>query len=92
MTGAKISINSIYTALRREVENDPIQEIPRNYYQSASTVLGTITREKYDGVEGVLNTRDLFVTIRINYVQQFWDMQHQLDRFSSIITFLIKYF
>ena len=61
MTGAKISINSIYTALRREVENDPIQEIPRNYYQSASTVLGTITREKYDGVEGVLNTR--FFTI-----------------------------
>ena len=35
--------------------------IPRNYYQSASTVLGTITREKYDGVEGVLNTR--FFTI-----------------------------
>ena len=38
-----------------------VLDLEYNYYQSASTVLGTITREKYDGVEGVLNTR--FFTI-----------------------------
>ena len=43
--------------LQREVENDSIQEISRNYYQLASTIFGTITKEKYDGIEDTLNTR-----------------------------------
>ena len=43
--------------LQREVETDSIQEISRNYYQLASTIFGTITKEKYDGIEDTLNTR-----------------------------------
>ncbi len=61
MADTKITINSIYMTLQREAENDSIQELPRNYYQSASTVLGTMAKEKYDGIEGILNTR--FFTI-----------------------------
>ena len=57
MADTKISINSIYMVLQREVENDSIQEISRNYYQLASTIFGTITKEKYDGIEDTLNTR-----------------------------------
>ena len=47
-----IEVNSLYTVLLRETENETIQEINSDLYSSISKYLGQLKSEGYDGVEG----------------------------------------
>ncbi|MDI1494919.1 MAG: hypothetical protein K8823_225 [Cenarchaeum symbiont of Oopsacas minuta] len=43
--------------IQREFENEFIQELPHGYYQSISSILGTMVREKYGGIEEGISIR-----------------------------------
>ena len=47
----RIDVNSLYTVLLRETENDSVQEINSDLYSLISTYLGQLKSEGYDGVE-----------------------------------------
>ncbi|NDB33303.1 MAG: hypothetical protein EB150_08505 [Nitrososphaeria archaeon] len=53
----KIDLNSLYSALIREVENDSVQEIDSQLYQTLAEYLGKLKSEAYDGVENKIKTR-----------------------------------
>ena len=46
-----IDVNSLYTVLLRETENDSVQEINSDLYTSISDFVGQLKSEGYDGVE-----------------------------------------
>jgi DNA replication factor GINS len=53
----KIDVNSLYSVLLREIENDQIQEIDPEFYKSLSEYLGKLKSEGYDGVENKIKNR-----------------------------------
>ena len=52
----KIDVNSLYTILLRETENDTVQEISPDLYTSISDFVGQLKSEGYDGVEAKVKT------------------------------------
>jgi DNA replication factor GINS len=53
----KIDLNSLYSTLVREIENDTVQEIDSQLYLSLSEYLGKLKSEAYDGVENKIKSR-----------------------------------
>ena len=53
----KIDLNSLYSSLIREVENDSVQEIDSQLYQTLAEYLGKLKSEAYDGIENKIKTR-----------------------------------
>ena len=51
----KININYLHRVVLQESENDVIQEIDSNLYNSISEFLQDLKNEKYDGIEGKIN-------------------------------------
>ena len=51
----KININYLHGLVLQESENDVIQEIDSNLYNSISEFLQDLKNEKYDGIEGKIN-------------------------------------
>ena len=47
----EIDVNSLYSIVLRETENDTVQEISPKLYTSISDFVGTLKSEGYDGVE-----------------------------------------
>lgn len=47
----RIDVNSLYTVLLREIENDIVQEVNTDLYSSISEYLGQLKSEGYDGLE-----------------------------------------
>jgi DNA replication factor GINS len=53
----KIDVNSLYSVLLREIENDLVQEIDPEFYKSLSEYLGKLKNEGYDGIENKIKNR-----------------------------------
>ena len=51
----KININYLHGLVLQESENDAIQKIDSNLYNSISEFLQDLKNEKYDGIEGKIN-------------------------------------
>ena len=51
----KININYLHRVVLQESENDAIQKIDSNLYNSISEFLQDLKNEKYDGIEGKIN-------------------------------------
>ena len=51
----KININDLHILALQELENDAIQEINSDLYNSISKFLKNLKNEKHDGVEGKIN-------------------------------------
>ena len=47
----EINVNSLYSILLRETNNDTVQEIDQQLYTSISDFVGKLKSEGYDGVE-----------------------------------------
>ena len=46
-----INITFLHTFILRESENEPLQELDPNFYESLSKFIGNLKNEKYDGIE-----------------------------------------
>lgn len=53
----KIDVNSLYSVLLREIENDQVQEIEPTFYKTLSEYLGKLKNEGYDGIENKIKDR-----------------------------------
>ena len=51
----KININYLHRVVLQESENDAIQKIDSNLYNSISEFLKDLKNEKHDGIEGKIN-------------------------------------
>ena len=47
----KIDANLLYTILKNEFEDNPIQKIDSNFYQKTSEFIGNLKNQEYDGIE-----------------------------------------
>jgi DNA replication factor GINS len=47
----KIDVNSLYSILLREAENDNVQELDPKFYNNIAQFLGNLKNQDYDGVE-----------------------------------------
>ena len=47
-----INISFLYTFILQESENESIQKLDPNFYESLSKYIGDLKNEEYDGVEG----------------------------------------
>lgn len=47
----EIDINSLFTTVLREFENDTIQEIEPDFYRTVSKFIGNLRKQEFDGVE-----------------------------------------
>jgi len=47
----RIDVNSLYTILLRETENDSVQEVSPELYTLISKYVGNLKSEEYDGIE-----------------------------------------
>ena len=47
----EITINSLYTTVLHETENDSVQELSPNFYRLISDYVGKLKREEYDSIE-----------------------------------------
>ncbi len=47
----KIDVNSLYSILLREVENESVQELDPQFYNNIAEFLGNLKNQDYDGVE-----------------------------------------
>lgn len=47
----KIDVNSLYSILLREVENESVQELDSKFYNNIAEFLGNLKNQDYDGVE-----------------------------------------
>ncbi len=75
MSDAKnIDLNSLYSIVRLEIENEKVQELTPTFYQSLSDLIGKLKLEKYDNLDakihdGLINMftklAGLLITIRI---------------------------
>ena len=70
----KIDANLLYTILKNEFEDNPIQKIDSNFYQKTSEFIGNLKNQEYDGVEAKIKnamvemateTASLFLKIRL---------------------------
>jgi DNA replication factor GINS len=53
----KIDLNSLYSTLVREIENDTVQELDSQFYIGLSEYLGKLKSESYDGIENKIKSR-----------------------------------
>ncbi len=53
----KIDVNSLYSVLLREVENDSVQELDPELYASISDYVGKLKSEGYDGIENKIKNK-----------------------------------
>ena len=51
----EINANYLYRLARHELENDTVQEINSDLYNSISKLLKNLKNEKHEGIEGKLN-------------------------------------
>lgn len=51
MSETKINVNTLYSILLREAENDTVQELDPKLYNSIAEFLGNLKNEDYDGYE-----------------------------------------
>ena len=51
----EINVNYLHRLVLQELENDAIQKIDSNLYNSISEFLQDLKNEKYDGIEGKIN-------------------------------------
>jgi len=51
----KININSLNSLILREAENDSIQEIDSDLYNSVSELIKNLKSEEYDGIKAKIN-------------------------------------
>jgi len=47
----KIDVNSLYSILLREAENDTVQELDPKFYNNIAEFLGNLKNEDYDGID-----------------------------------------
>ena len=47
----KIDANLLYTILKNEFEDNPIQKIDSNFYQKTAEFIGNLKNQEYDGIE-----------------------------------------
>ena len=47
----KIDVNTLYSTVLREAENDTVQELNPKFYNNIAEFLGNLKNEDYDGVE-----------------------------------------
>lgn len=47
----KIDVNSLYSILLREIENESVQELDPNLYNNIAEFLGNLKSQGYDGIE-----------------------------------------
>jgi len=52
----KIDVNSLYTILQLEIENDTVQEIDPHLYSNIGQLLGNLKNQGYDGIESKIKT------------------------------------
>lgn len=91
----KIDLNSLYSTLVREIENDTVQEIDSQFYRTLADYLGKLKSESYDGIENKIKTRlvemitkttTLLLKIRISKVSHGGlDLTNLLDEEKYII-------
>lgn len=53
----KIDLNSLYSTLVREIENDTVQELDSQFYIGLAEYLGKLKSESYDGIENKIKNR-----------------------------------
>ena len=53
----KIDLNSLYSTLIREIENDLVQEIDPQFYLGLAEYLGKLKSESYDGIENKIKNK-----------------------------------
>ncbi len=46
----KIDVNSLYSILQLEIENDTVQEINPHIYSSICELIGNLKNQGYDGI------------------------------------------
>lgn len=47
----QVDINSLYSTVLREFENDTIQELESDFYKTISKFIGNLRKQEFDGVE-----------------------------------------
>lgn len=50
----EIDVNLLYSIVQRETENESVQELDQNLYQTISNFIGKLNRQEYDGIEAKL--------------------------------------
>ncbi len=58
----EMDINSLYSIVLRETENESIQEINPNFYTSVSDFIGKLKREEYDNIEAKIKDELVNIT------------------------------
>jgi DNA replication factor GINS len=64
----KIDVNSLYSVLLREIENDQVQEIDPEFYKMLSEHLGKLKSEGYDGLENKIKNRLVEMITQITFL------------------------
>lgn len=64
----KIDVNSLYSVLLREIENDQVQEIDPEFYKMLSEYLGKLKSEGYDGLENKIKNRLVEMITQITFL------------------------
>jgi DNA replication factor GINS len=64
----KIDVNSLYSVLLREIENDQVQEIDPEFYKTLSEYLGKLKSEGYDGLESKIKNRLVEMITQITFL------------------------
>jgi DNA replication factor GINS len=64
----KIDVNSLYSVLLREIENDQVQEIDPEFYKILSEYLGKLKSEGYDGLENKIKNRLVEMITQITFL------------------------
>lgn len=64
----KIDVNSLYSVLLREIENDQVQEIDPDFYKMLSEYLGKLKSEGYDGLENKIKNRLVEMITQITFL------------------------
>lgn len=64
----KIDVNTLYSVLLREIENDQVQEIDPDFYKMLSEYLGKLKSEGYDGLENKIKNRLVEMITQITFL------------------------
>lgn len=64
----KIDVNTLYSVLLREIENDQVQEIDPEFYKMLSEYLGKLKSEGYDGLENKIKNRLVEMITQITFL------------------------
>ncbi|HXW02904.1 MAG TPA: hypothetical protein VD651_01390 [Nitrosarchaeum sp.] len=64
----EMDINSLYSIVLRETENESIQEINPDFYTSVSDFIGKLKREEYDNVEAKIKDELVNITTTLTSI------------------------